>query len=97
MPLFLDQFDNATRVAETGYGVRLNPFTVSEAELLSTIDKVLNDKILIERCRKAGERIRSANNRERVADLVEKVAEEHLWFNQWKKLISDHEKLDSAI
>ncbi|CAG2109691.1 unnamed protein product [Medioppia subpectinata] len=46
MPLFADQYDNAQRVMEKGFGIRLNPHTVSEHELLNSIEKLLNDKEL---------------------------------------------------
>ncbi|CAG2118620.1 unnamed protein product, partial [Medioppia subpectinata] len=46
MPLGGDQWDNAQRVHEKGFGIRLNPQTVSEQELLNAIEKLLNDKEL---------------------------------------------------
>lgn len=78
LPLFLDQFDNATRVAETGYGIRLNPFTVSESGLLDAVEGILSDEDVQERCRVAGERIRAAKNTEKAADLFEEVAEKYV-------------------
>ncbi|CAG2109767.1 unnamed protein product [Medioppia subpectinata] len=46
MPLCGDQYDNAQRVHEKGFGIRLNPHNCSEQELLDSIDKLLNDKEL---------------------------------------------------
>ncbi|CAG2108284.1 unnamed protein product [Medioppia subpectinata] len=39
MPLFSDQYDNAQRVHEKGFGIRLNPHNCSEQQLLDSIEK----------------------------------------------------------
>jgi UDP:flavonoid glycosyltransferase YjiC (YdhE family) len=70
MPLFMDQFDNAQRVAEKGYGVRLNPFHCEKDELLRAVDTLLADSELTERMKLIGERIRCARNNERAAELI---------------------------
>src|SRR5437763_6706677 len=43
LPLFWDQVDNAQRVAETGFGVRLDPYRFEERELTEAIDRLLAD------------------------------------------------------
>ena len=70
MPLFGDQFDNAQRVAERGFGVRMNPYHCSQDELLNAVDHLLADDKLAERMKLIGERIRSAKNNERAAELI---------------------------
>ena len=57
LPLFADQFDNAQRVQEKGFGIRLNPFDCTEEELLNSIEKLLNDNELKKKLRQAVERI----------------------------------------
>ncbi|CAG2178331.1 unnamed protein product, partial [Oppiella nova] len=52
LPLFGDQYDNAQRVQEKGFGIRLNPYECSENELLDSIEKLLNDKILAQKLAK---------------------------------------------
>ena len=41
LPLFWDQYDNAQRVAETGYGIRLATYEFEDGELLGAIDRLL--------------------------------------------------------
>ncbi|KAH9398126.1 hypothetical protein TYRP_019132 [Tyrophagus putrescentiae] len=79
MPLFCDQHDNAQRIAETGLGKRLNPFTCTEKQLLTTIDDLLADDELTQRMAKIGERIRGSMKEQRkaVADSIEQICSEH--------------------
>ncbi|XP_054152615.1 uncharacterized UDP-glucosyltransferase YojK-like [Oppia nitens] len=62
MPLFADQYDNAQRVHEKGFGIRLDAYKCSEKILLSAIDKLLNDNELREKMQKISQRIQSDNN-----------------------------------
>ena len=49
LPLFWDQVDNAQRVAETGFGVRLPAYDFADDELTAAIDRLLADRVLAER------------------------------------------------
>src|SRR4249919_3958034 len=49
LPLFWDQYDNAQRVAEAGYGARLATYGFEDGELLRAIDRLLEDEPLRER------------------------------------------------
>ena len=40
LPLFWDQYDNAQRVDETGYGVRLDPYRFTDEELHGAIERL---------------------------------------------------------
>ena len=46
LPVFLYQFDNAQRIHELGFGVRLDAHEFTENELLSSVEKLLNDSNL---------------------------------------------------
>ncbi len=46
LPLFWDQYDNAQRIAETGYGIRLATYEFEDGELLGAIDRLLSDEPL---------------------------------------------------
>ncbi len=65
------RFDNAQRIDETGLGKRLNPVTCTEEELLGAIDSLLKNDQLANRMKKIGERIRSSQDKKKVADLIE--------------------------
>jgi UDP:flavonoid glycosyltransferase YjiC (YdhE family) len=46
LPLFWDQYDNAQRVHETGFGVRLPTYAFDDADLLGAIDRLAGDTAL---------------------------------------------------
>jgi UDP:flavonoid glycosyltransferase YjiC (YdhE family) len=73
MPLFWDQYDNAQRVHEQGYGVRLDTYRYTDAQLHEALAALLGDKALRARLSAAGARIRAADGVARAAELVESV------------------------
>ncbi|CAG2114844.1 unnamed protein product [Medioppia subpectinata] len=73
MPLFSDQYDNAQRVMEKGFGIRLNPHTVSEQELLNSIEKLLNDKELKHKLSVASKRMLNSHSLQIVAQEIENL------------------------
>lgn len=77
LPLFWDQYDNAQRVHEQGYGRRLDTYTCTPEELLGTVAELLDDTDLQARCRTAGERIRAADGLSAAATALENVAASH--------------------
>lgn len=74
LPLFWDQYDNAQRVDECGYGVRLGTYSYTDDELVAAVDRVLTDEAMRARAAAAGERIRSLDGVVRAADALEAVA-----------------------
>ncbi len=74
LPLFWDQYDNAQRVDETGYGVRLATYTFEDSELTGAIEKLLTDDELRTRMAATGAVIRSRSGTDRAADLIEGLA-----------------------
>jgi MGT family glycosyltransferase len=74
LPVFWDQHDNAQRVRETGYGVRLPTYDFGDGELAGAVDEVLADEPLRARCTAAGLRLRERPGTELAADLIERVA-----------------------
>lgn len=77
LPLFWDQYDNAQRVHESGYGRRLDTYACTPAELLGAVDELLRDQDLRRRCEAAGERIRAADGLAAAASALEDVAAVH--------------------
>jgi MGT family glycosyltransferase len=75
LPLFWDQYDNAQRLSETGFGRRLATYGWEPGELTGTVDRLLADEMLRARMRANAEAIRADPGRIRGADLIERVAE----------------------
>ncbi|KAF7491826.1 putative UDP-glucosyltransferase YojK [Sarcoptes scabiei] len=73
MPMFGDQYDNAQRIAEKGYGLRINAHNCGETEMIECIEKLMNDKEIRDRCRKAAERIQSSNSKEKACIKIEQL------------------------
>ncbi|GII33331.1 glycosyltransferase [Planotetraspora mira] len=74
LPLFWDQYDNAQRVDETGYGVRLDTYGFTDDELVGAVDRLLGDTDLRSRLEAAGEEIRRRDGLRVAADVIEKIA-----------------------
>jgi UDP:flavonoid glycosyltransferase YjiC (YdhE family) len=74
LPLFWDQYDNAQRVHETGYGIRLPTYDFADTDLTGAIDRLLADTALRERMAGHGDVIRSRNGTARAAELIERLA-----------------------
>ena len=74
LPVFWDQHDNAQRVAESGYGIRLPTYALRDGELAAAVDRLLTDAGLRSRAAAAGERLRRRPGTVASADLIEQVA-----------------------
>jgi MGT family glycosyltransferase len=75
LPLFWDQHDNAQRMEETGYGVRLPTYTFSDDAMSDAIDQLLADRSLAERLEAISGQLRASPGNERAAELIGRVAE----------------------
>ncbi|MEU7898526.1 glycosyltransferase [Nonomuraea sp. NPDC049152] len=73
LPLFWDQYDNAQRVAELGYGVRLSTYTFTDEELKGALDRLLGDAELRAKLAAEGEKIRRRDGLRKAADLIEQL------------------------
>ena len=74
LPLFWDQVDNAQRVADTGFGVRLPAYDFGDSELTGAIDRLLADQVLAQRLATMSTRLRTDPGTIRAADLIERLA-----------------------
>ncbi|HEX5194304.1 MAG TPA: nucleotide disphospho-sugar-binding domain-containing protein [Solirubrobacteraceae bacterium] len=74
LPIFWDQHDNAQRVHETGYGLRLPTYGFEPDALRAAVDTLLRDERLRERCDAAGRRLRMRSGTTVAAELIEGVA-----------------------
>jgi MGT family glycosyltransferase len=74
LPLFWDQHDNAQRLHETGFGVRLATYEFTDEEMRAAIDGLLGDDELRRRLGAISARLQRSPGNVRAADLIERVA-----------------------
>jgi MGT family glycosyltransferase len=74
LPIFWDQHDNAQRIDETGFGVRLPTYSFGDGELPEAIDRLLADRTVDARLAGVSQRLQANPGNERAAELIEQVA-----------------------
>jgi MGT family glycosyltransferase len=74
LPIFWDQHDNAQRVHEMSYGIRLPTYSFSGEDMSGSIDRLLADSALGRRMAAVSARLRESPGTARAADLIEAVA-----------------------
>ena len=72
-PLFWDQYDNAQRVEETGFGIRLDTYGHAPEELTGALDALLADRGLQARLSAVSRRLQAAPGTVAAADAIEGV------------------------
>ncbi|TRZ85775.1 MAG: glycosyl transferase [Streptomycetaceae bacterium] len=77
LPLFWDQYDNAQRIDETGFGVRLATYDFEDAEMVDAIDRLLNDHKLQDLLRETKARIQGNSGVKVGADVIESVGRKY--------------------
>lgn len=73
LPLFWDQYDNAQRMDELGFGIRLDTYRFSTAQVNAAVDGLLADTALRARLDRIGAAIRGRDGLTRGADVIERV------------------------
>jgi MGT family glycosyltransferase len=74
LPIFWDQHDNAQRIDETGFGIRLPTYSFAASELSGAIDRLLADDEVRGRLSVVAERLQENPGNERAAGMIEEVA-----------------------
>jgi MGT family glycosyltransferase len=74
LPLFWDQYDNAQRLDETGFGARLPTYDWTEEQLVGTVERLLADDALRARMRASARDVRAQAGSAKGADLIERLA-----------------------
>jgi MGT family glycosyltransferase len=74
LPIFWDQHDNAQRMDETGFGIRLPTYSFDRRDLWEAIDRLLADSDLGDRLGAVSDRLQESPGNERAAELIERVA-----------------------
>jgi MGT family glycosyltransferase len=75
LPLFWDQYDNAQRVHDTGFGVRLDTYRHTREQLTEAVDMLLADDALKQRLAAVSARLQAAPGTERAARLIEQLVD----------------------
>ncbi len=78
LPLFWDQYDNAQRMDELGFGVRLATYAFTDEELTGAVERLLADTGLRARMSAIGTAIRARDGLRAGADVIERVGREHV-------------------
>jgi UDP:flavonoid glycosyltransferase YjiC (YdhE family) len=74
LPLFWDQVDNAQRLDETGFGVRLPAYDFEDADLVGAIDRLLADEALARRLGMISSRLTANPGTATAALAIERLA-----------------------
>jgi MGT family glycosyltransferase len=74
LPLFWDQHDNAQRVAERGFGVRLDTYGHEPGDLREAVRRVLEDTPLRQRLQGIAARLQSSPGTVAAADTIAQLA-----------------------
>jgi MGT family glycosyltransferase len=74
LPIFWDQHDNAQRLDETGFGIRVDTYAHEPAELRAAITRLLDDGAPADRLAQTSRRLQAARGTELAAHLVERAA-----------------------
>ena len=74
LPIFWDQHDNAQRVHETGFGVRLPTYDFEASDLLGAVDRLLADGDLRSRLAAVSARVQASPGTVKAAGLLERLA-----------------------
>ncbi len=75
LPVFWDQYDNAQRVHELGFGKRVSTYGFEDAELTGAVDRLLGDQVMRQRLANVSATLRSSPGTSRAADLIERLTE----------------------
>ncbi len=73
LPLFWDQYDNAQRVDELGFGSRLATYEFDDGQLTAAIDDLLADRAVAGRLARISARLRDTPGTVKAAELIERL------------------------
>ena len=74
LPLFWDQYDNAQRMHELGFGVRLSTYSFTDQEMENALDSLLSNDALGKKMRANASEIQSRDGLGVASALIEKIA-----------------------
>ncbi|HEY7765260.1 MAG TPA: glycosyltransferase [Aestuariivirgaceae bacterium] len=76
MPYVWDGHDNATRVEETGHGLKSHRYDWTDEELMDKIDIMLTDKSMKSRLKRTSEQMRKQHGPSKAAKIIDRLAKQ---------------------
>jgi MGT family glycosyltransferase len=73
LPVFWDQHDNAQRIDETGFGIRIDTYAHGSGDLHTAIARLLDDGRLADRLAQTSRRLQATPGTVLAADLIERT------------------------
>jgi MGT family glycosyltransferase len=77
LPLFWDQYDNAQRMHELGFGIRLSTYSFTDQQMHQAIERLLNDQALLKKMQQNATAIQQADGIAVATKVIEKVGFAH--------------------
>jgi UDP:flavonoid glycosyltransferase YjiC (YdhE family) len=77
LPLFWDQYDNAQRVDETGFGIRLSTYGFEHGELREALERLFQNDALRARMAVIASEVQASPGAVKAAELIERLVREH--------------------
>ncbi|CAF1031458.1 unnamed protein product [Adineta steineri] len=77
LPMFWDQHDNAIRINETRYGIRLDTYTFTEQQINDALKQLLSDEELKMKLTTISEQIKDMDGIKEAAQQIERVARQY--------------------
>jgi UDP:flavonoid glycosyltransferase YjiC (YdhE family) len=74
LPLFWDQYDNAQRIHETGFGIRLDTYAHEPDQLLGAIEGLLANGRLRQRLGAVSARLQQSPGTVKAAGVIDQLA-----------------------
>lgn len=73
LPVFADQFDNAQRIEEKGYAIRLDSTSFTDEQFLEAIERLLCDEKMKAKLENAVKRMKRENRKEQACIRIENL------------------------
>ena len=73
MPYVWDGHDNATRVEETGHGLKLHRSNWSDEQFISALETLLTDNEMHARLKRTSTHMKAADGRQKAAEIIEEL------------------------
>ena len=77
MPMFVDQFDNAQRIMEKNFGIRMDTYNFEPQQLVDSVNGLLANQDVLTRATKAAKRIANSKCKDQLCQRLEQLVQQH--------------------